>query len=140
MTVTITETRDIASCQAVRHVVFTVEQGVSREDDIDGLDEVATHLIAFESGKPVGTARLLENGTTGKIGRLAVLIEHRGYGIGKALMVAALERFASRSHLTAVRLGAQTSAIGFYEALGFTPEGEEFMDAGILHRDMVRPL
>jgi len=140
MTVTITKTHDIATCQAIRHAVFTVEQGVSREDDVDGLDEEATHVLAIENGSAVGTARLLEYGTTGKIGRLAVLIERRGHGIGKALMAAALEEFASRSHLTEVRLGAQTSAIGFYETLGYSPEGEEFMDAGILHREMVRPL
>ncbi|MGI9394515.1 MAG: GNAT family N-acetyltransferase [Boseongicola sp.] len=140
MKLLIAETRDIATCQEIRHTVFTVEQGISREDDIDGLDEAATHLLALDDGREIGTVRFLENGTVGKIGRLAVLIEYRGQGVGKALVVAALQVLANRHHLTEARLGAQTSAIGFYEALGFTPEGEEFMDAGLPHREMVHPL
>ena len=37
-------------------------------------------------------------------------------------------------------LAAQTHAIGFYEALGYVPFGDEFMDAGIPHRNMSKRL
>ena len=36
-----------------------------------------------------------------------------------------------------LELGAQVHALGFYAALGFVPVGEDYVDAGILHRDMV---
>ena len=133
----ITTTRDIPACHHIRKVVFVDEQGIALEEDIDGLDDTATHLLAVDNGTPVGTARLLEKGSTGKIGRLAVLKSHRGKGIGAALMRAALAEFSGRSHLTEARLGAQIDAIAFYEALGFTPEGDPFQDAGLPHQEMV---
>lgn len=139
MSVEIVETRDIAACQAIRRVVFTEEQGVSTADEVDGRDEEALHLIAVAGGCEVGTARMLIDGQTGKIGRVAVLKPHRGTGLGKGLILAAVEVLKSRGVKTA-KLGAQTHAIGFYEALGFTAEGPEFDDAGIPHRMMVRPL
>lgn len=139
MSLDIFETRDIAACHAIRRVVFTNEQGVSVEDDVDGCDEKAVHLIATSGGREVGTARMLIDGGTGKIGRVAVLKDHRGTGLGKGLIIAAVEVLKSRGVHTA-KLGAQTHAIGFYEALGFTAEGPEFDDAGIPHRMMVRSL
>ena len=42
--------------------------------------------------------------------------------------------------LREVQLNAQTQALPFYERFGFTPEGEEFDDAGIAHRSMRRSL
>ena len=136
----ITVTRDIAACHRIRKLVFVVEQCIALEEDIDGMDDVATQLLATENGTPVGTARILEKGVTGKIGRLAVLIEHRKKGIGTALVRAALEEIARRPHLNEARLGAQTDAVGFYTALGFTPEGDTFLDAGLPHQEMVRVL
>lgn len=136
----ITTTRDIAACHQIRKAVFVEEQGIALAEDIDGLDDMATHLIATDGGTPIGTARLLEKGSTGKIGRLAVLKPHRGKGIGAAIMRAALTELSARAHIREARLGAQIEAIAFYEALGFTPEGDPFLDAGLPHQEMVRPL
>lgn len=139
MSAEIRETRDIATCLNIRRVVFTEEQGVSVEDDVDGRDDEALHLLAVKNGVPVGTARMLLSGTTGKIGRVAVLKSERGTGLGKALIEAACDLLKKRGLETA-KLGAQTHAIGFYEALGFVARGPEFDDAGIPHREMVRDL
>lgn len=133
-------TRDIAACHRVRIAVFVDEQGISVEEDLDGMDESATHLLATVEGTPVGTARMLEKGNVGKIGRLAVLKPYRGQGLGAAIMRAALADLAARPHITEARLGAQIEAVAFYQALGFTPEGDEFLDAGLPHQEMVRPL
>ena len=35
-----------------------------------------------------------------------------------------------------VRLGSQTHALEFYKRLGFIEFGDEYLDAGILHKDM----
>lgn len=139
MTILIEPTRDIATCRHLRRVVFIEEQGVPEADEIDDKDDTAIHLLATYDGRPVGSARLLLTGTTGKIGRVCVLKSHRGTGLGAALIRAAIEEL--RAHgMTTAKLGSQTHAIGFYERLGFTPTGPEYMDAGIPHRDMTLTL
>jgi len=125
--------RDEAALSAVRRVVFMEEQGVSAELEWDGLDADARHLLALDgAGNAIGTARLLPDG---HIGRMAVLKPWRGHGVGTALLRAALE-LARAQGWPAVELSAQTHAIAFYARHGFTPYGEEFMDAGIPHRQM----
>ncbi|HMS95377.1 MAG TPA: GNAT family N-acetyltransferase [Tabrizicola sp.] len=133
-------TRDVASCRQLRRVVFIEEQGVSEEDEIDDQDDVAIHLMALHGERPVGTARMLIKGETGKIGRVCVLSEARGTGLGAALIRACLEELRRVPGVSEALLGAQTHALGFYERLGFVVEGEEYLDADIPHYDMRRPL
>ncbi|MFN3954307.1 MAG: GNAT family N-acetyltransferase [Pararhodobacter sp.] len=136
----ISTTTDLDVCLALRRRVFIEEQGVSEAEEIDGLDDEAVHLLARIDGHAVGTARLLLRGETGKIGRVCVLREARGTGLGVALIKAALAHLRARGGIREARLSAQSHAIGFYERLGFTPEGAEFLDAGIPHRHMRRAL
>ncbi len=136
----IAPTDDLAACHAIRRVVFIEEQGVPEAEEIDDLDAAALHLLARLDGRPVGTARLLRQGDTGKIGRVAVLREARGAGLGAGLMRAAVDQFRAMDGVARVKLGAQTHALGFYEKLGFTAFGPEFDDAGIPHRAMVLQL
>jgi ElaA protein len=133
-------TRDIATCQRLRRVVFIEEQGVSEADEVDGRDADAIHLLAWLNDAPVGTARLLVKGATGKIGRVCVLAPARGTGLGAALIRAALDQFRAMPGVRTVTLGAQSHATGFYAALGFRVVGDEFMDAGIPHREMIMDL
>lgn len=137
MSVTIAETLDIATCRALRRTVFIKEQGVSEADEVDDLDDHAIHLLATDAGRPVGTARLLTYGSMGKIGRVCVLAESRGTGLGAALIRAGIETFRARGGIETVKLGAQVHAQGFYEKLGFTPVGAIYDDAGIPHLDMI---
>lgn len=137
MSLTIAETRDIATCRALRRTVFIEEQGVSEADEVDDLDDVAIHLLAIRNGQAVGSARLLVQGEIGKIGRVCVLREGRGHGIGAALIRAAVARLQQVDGVKKAKLGAQTHALGFYAGLGFTAVGDLYLDAGIEHRDMV---
>lgn len=130
---------DMEAVFAIRAKVFIEEQGVPEAEERDDHDADAIHLIAFADNIAVGTARLLVAGTTGKIGRVAVLVSHRGRSLGQGLIKAALIEIQSLG-LTQAKLGAQTHAIGFYETLGFEATGPEYMDAGIPHRDMIRAL
>jgi len=131
-------TRDIATCRRLRRTVFIDEQGVSEADEVDELDEAAIHLLALDGDRPVGTARMLVKGATGKIGRVCVLRDARGTGLGAALIRAALDELRRHPGVREAMLGSQSHATGFYEKLGFEVEGEEFLDAGIPHRDMRR--
>ena len=140
MTLEIGVTGDIAACRALRRTVFIEEQGVSETDEVDGLDDSCVHILARLDGVPVGSARLMTMGDTGKVGRVCVLQSARGTGLGAALMQAAVAQFRSTPGVTKVKLGAQVHALSFYERLGFTAYGPEFMDAGIAHRDMVLAL
>ncbi|WP_017998315.1 GNAT family N-acetyltransferase [Paracoccus sp. N5] len=133
----IEETTDLETCRAIRRAVFIVEQAVPEAEEWDGRDGEAIHLLARDAaGAAIGTARILTEGQTGKIGRVAVLQAARGTGAGAALIRAALARLRATPGISRAKLGAQTHAIGFYEKLGFVAYGPEYDDAGIPHRDM----
>ncbi|SDN58850.1 GNAT family N-acetyltransferase [Vreelandella arcis] len=117
----------------VRRVVFIDEQRVPQDEEWDGQDPACRHFLAYLNGDPVGTARLLPDG---HIGRVAVLAEARGAGIGRMLMQAAMAT-AQRVGHGQVALSSQLHALPFYERLGFIAHGEVFMDAGIPHREMI---
>ncbi|MGB1234637.1 MAG: GNAT family N-acetyltransferase [Planktomarina sp.] len=128
-------TDDIAACQSIRRIVFIEGQNVPVAEEVDGKDGEASHIIAYDGDKAVGTARVLGYGTTAKIGRVAVLEANRGKGIGAAL-IAGCEDAARKMGATRAILGSQTHAIGFYEILGYHAYGDVFDDAGIPHRMM----
>lgn len=132
-------TDDLAACHTLRRTVFIEEQNVPEELEIDDLDEIAIHLLAVVDDRPVGTARLFVKGEAGKIGRVCVLPEARGTGLGAALIRAACQHLKDGGCTTA-QLGAQTHALPFYEKLGFAAFGPIYDDAGIPHRDMMKRL
>jgi ElaA protein len=138
--IAVSVTDDLATCLALRRVVFIEEQGVPEAEEVDGRDGEAVHLLATRDGVPVGTARILIEGDTGKIGRVCVLPAARGTGAGVALVQAAVAHLAGLPGVTRAKLGAQVHALGFYARLGFVAEGPVYDDAGIPHRDMLRPL
>ncbi len=140
MTLEVMRSDDLAQCHALRRAVFIEEQNVPEHEEVDGRDGDALHFLAWFEGVPVGSARVLLIGETGKIGRVCVLRAHRGKGIGVALIRAALEALRGTAGVTQARLGAQTHALGFYEKLGFVATGPEYLDAGIPHRDMILTL
>ena len=126
-----------ADAMSVREAVFVVEQGVPPEIELDEWDPQCDHALAFEPrGRVVGTGRLLPDG---HIGRMAVVREWRGQGVGSAILAALVERAAARGmkHLV---LNAQTHAAPFYASHGFVAFGDEFMEADIPHVAMARNL
>lgn len=129
--------RDFADLRAVRETVFVEEQRVPRELEHDALDPACTHVIARDAdGRAIGTGRLTPER---KIGRMAVLRDWRGRGVGDALLQALIDA-ARQSGIGEVRLNAQISAVGFYVKHGFVPEGPRFVEAGIEHQTMRRAL
>ncbi|MDD2758710.1 MAG: GNAT family N-acetyltransferase [Methylomonas sp.] len=124
-------TVDCDALMAVRESVFVAEQGISPEVEFDTLDPLCHHFIARDvHGRPIGTGRL---SSEGKIGRMGVLVEWRGQGVGASLLRTLLEK-ARNLGLTAVSANAQVAALGFYERFGFERAGEVFLEAGIPHQ------
>lgn len=123
------------SARQVRETVFVAEQRVPRDLEMDEHDTVSRHVVARDAeGGAIGTGRLLPDG---HIGRMAVLVDWRGKGVGRALLERLLEEAAGQN-LRHLALHAQTQASGFYRRFGFVEEGPEFIEAGIPHRTMVR--
>jgi predicted GNAT family N-acyltransferase len=115
----------------VREAVFIREQGVSAELEWDDKDNACQHVLALSnSGKAIGCGRILPNA---HIGRIAVVQEWRGKKVGTAILEGLLA-YASDKGYPEVNLDAQVQALPFYQHFGFVAEGEEFLDANILHR------
>lgn len=168
----VTDRAGLEEAWAVRLAVFVEEQKVPVDEEIDAADTHpdVLHLVARSAGRAVGTGRVLGPGVRGvpphpdhpqsvalaratglrpvppvvHLGRLAVLAEYRGTGLGAAL-VASLEQAAARrwagqsAGVLVVELSAQEQAVGFYERCGYQRlAGESYLDAGIWHCDMAR--
>lgn len=126
---------DAARLQQVRRAVFIVEQRIPEDMEWDAEDALCLHALAEDTaGNPVGTGRLLADG---HIGRIAVLADWRGRGVGAAIfehLIGVAERLGHAELL----LNAQAHAVGFYARYGFSPCGPEYLEAGIAHRPMRR--
>jgi ElaA protein len=125
---------DLAAAFSVREEVFCREQGVAREEEVDHWDRAALHIVAVESsgGRVIGTSRLLVEGDTAKVGRVAVERPWRRRGVATRMLDLALEG-ARREGCGRATLAAQIQAADLYARAGFTVESEEFEEAGIPH-------
>jgi predicted GNAT family N-acyltransferase len=119
--------------KAIRFEVFVDEQKVLADIELDDMDVICLHAVAYdERGTPVGTGRLLPDG---HIGRMAVIKAARGTGIGSAILAALMQEARTRGD-ACVLLNAQIHAAPFYAQHGFVQEGSEFCEAGIAHVQM----
>ncbi len=124
-----------SDARAIRFEVFVDEQQVDPEIELDEMDAVCLHALAFDAcGVAVGTGRLLPDG---HIGRMAVRKCARGTGVGSALLQALMLQAQERGDQSVV-LSAQTHAAPFYARHGFVPQGEVHVEAGIDHILMQR--
>lgn len=119
----------------LRTEVFVREQQVPIELELDELDKTATHVIVMEDTEVIGCGRIIMEGSTAWIGRVAVKKSYRGKGIGKKLMETMMQISLEKGAKT-ISLHAQIQVEPFYRKLGYIPHGETFMDAGIEHIEM----
>lgn len=125
-----------AHAAPVRLVVFVEEQRVPADLEMDERDASCLHAVAFDDERPVGTGRLLPDG---HIGRMAVLKEYRGRGVGGEILQRLMQAAKARGDREIV-LSAQVRAVAFYLAHGFESFGPVYEEAGIPHQDMRRAL
>jgi predicted GNAT family N-acyltransferase len=129
----ITRRTDRDAAYSIRRAVFCDEQEVDPALEFDGLDDDCRQYLATLGDRPVGTARLRDaGGGVMKIERVAVLASDRKKGIGKALMLRAMDDARAAGAAT-VAIHAQCHAEKFYGALGFHRIGEIFEEASIPH-------
>ena len=130
---------ELAAALALRERVFCGEQGVSIEADRDGRDPEATHIVAVANGQVIGTCRLLFRSGVARLGRLAVEPGRRGDGVGAAILREA-DRVARLVGAEAISLHAQTYAKELYLREGYLERGATFVEEGIEHVSMEKPL
>jgi ElaA protein len=121
----------------LRQDVFVVEQACPYPD-LDGRDlEPGTRHVLLQDGEELlGYARVLDDGDVWRIGRVLLVPAARGRGLADALMTTALQVCGGRD----VVLDAQAPLTSWYATLGFSPTGPEFLEDGIPHVPMRRPV
>lgn len=123
----------------LRFEVFVREQNIAPEIELDSDEYNYLHLCLYKDDVLVAYARARARGEVMRLGRILVKKEHRGQGLGAAIMNYC-EEIAREKGCKVLELNAQYRAIGFYEKLGFLAEGEFFEEAGIPHKKMKKVL
>lgn len=117
----------------IRQAVFVDEQGFKNE--FDDIDSTAYHGILTENGSPVAVGRLFTENGEYHIGRIAVMKPYRGKGLGREVVELLESKISELGGGTAV-LSAQVRVKGFYETMGYTAFGGEYLDEYCPHISM----
>jgi predicted GNAT family N-acyltransferase len=131
----ITGNGDLTAVHAIREKVFVKEQKIDPQRVRDAFDEQAVHLLIFVDGEPVATGRIYHDGTHFGIGRICVLKEYRGQGIGD--LAVRLLLYKAFHYANEVHIHAQQYLEAFYAKFGFEAEGKPYLRGDIPHIDMV---
>jgi Predicted acyltransferase len=126
---------------AIRRAVFVDEQGVDPAVELDAHDHdpAVVHVLARAGAESVGAGRLRPVApATAKIERVAVLEPHRRRGIGQRIL-AALATQAPQGTSELI-LHSQCAVEGFYRTMGYERDSDVFVEEGIDHVRMRRPL
>ncbi|KAJ7185273.1 acyl-CoA N-acyltransferase [Mycena filopes] len=135
-----------ASCIRIRKTVFVQEQGYTHVDeDNQPEDAVALHFLLSGSsnveGGFMGTARLsVRPEQTYVLSRFALLPAFRGNGMGSRFIGTLEDWIRNQDGVYFVNLEAQEGSYGFYEKLGYTRQGTEYIKEGRPHLLMRKDL
>lgn len=122
----------------IRETVFVEEQGFKEE--FDTTDNISTHLVAYDGDKAAATCRFYQDDDGNYfLGRLAVLKEYRGKGVGAQLVNKAEECIMIRGGKE-LKLHSQLRAKPFYEKIGYNSFGEVDYDEDCKHIWMKKKL
>ncbi|MFO1274409.1 MAG: GNAT family N-acetyltransferase, partial [Rubrivivax sp.] len=109
--------------------------------DPDGADPQAWHLQGRDAaGVLQAYLRGVDPGvkySEPSIGRVITAPELRRSGLGRELMREGLARCARQWPGQAVRISAQARLNDFYAGFGFVTQGEDYLEDGIPHRQML---
>ncbi|WP_318765661.1 GNAT family N-acetyltransferase [Lactiplantibacillus carotarum] len=130
-----------ADAISVRRAVFIDEQGIAPELELDEVTTATWHYVLYDDQQhAVATARMTpESDATLHVQRVATRQAARGHGYAGALIKRMMADARQRGYQQ-LTLGAQVTAVSFYQQLGFITQGAPFMEAGIQHRTMTYQL
>ena len=123
----------------LRSEVFVVEQDCVYQD-LDGKDQKAWHILGYSDSNMVSYTRVFKPGDYFKessIGRVVVAKKYRHNDLGFELMQTSINFILSEFKVDTIRISAQTYLLNFYNSLGFLKVGEEYLEDGIPHVNMI---
>jgi len=133
-------TTELYNILQLRTEIFVVEQDCVYQD-MDYKDQKALHVIGLKNNKLVAYTRIFKAGDyfqEASIGRVVVLLSERKYGYGVEIMQASIQAIKEKFQETTVRISAQRYLLKFYSSMGFTSVGEEYLEDGIAHVNMIK--
>lgn len=134
------EAKEIMDNFKLRETIFIKGQNVPVEIELDGLDDYATLLVAYDGDLPIGCGRYRLINNYAKIERIGVLDLYRGKGIGNLIMEKIENELANNTNVELLKLNSQCHAKEFYKKLGYKEKGEIFDEAGIDHIQMIKAI
>lgn len=119
---------EMARVIAVRSAVYMGEQGCPFEEEFDGNDFSATHLICHKGNEPVGCMRIRYFADFAKLERLAVRNESRNAGLAGQIVDAAVELCRKKGYRI-LYAHSQKRLLDFWQRHGFArmSGGREFV-------------
>ncbi len=132
--------RELYDYLALRAEVFIVEQNCPYQD-LDGLDFIAVHLLAYHDQTLVACARIFAPGDCyheACIGRVISKPSHRGQQLGHQLMKRAIDYCEQHFNNSAIKISAQAYLEKFYESHGFKRVSDIYLEDNIPHIKMLR--
>lgn len=116
----------------VRMEVFVLERNIPLHEEFDDKDtDEMVYSVIYDGEKPVATGRFIQvDESTVRPGRIAVLKEYRGKGLGEKV-VKELEAYSMSLGCTKSLIHAELSAAGFYEKLGYTRVSDVYEEDGV---------
>lgn len=134
---------ELYELMVLRQEVFIVEQDCFYMD-ADSKDQKSHHLLGYdEVGCLVAYLRLVAPGVSYQemsFGRIVTSKKVRGKGVGKLLMKQGIKQSELLYGKAANRISAQSYLIPFYHNFGFKTVGEEYLEDGIPHTEMLKIL
>jgi predicted GNAT family N-acyltransferase len=110
---------EMARVIAIRGAVYMGEQHCPFEEEFDGNDFSATHLICHKGEEPVGCLRIRYFADFAKLERLAVRNENRNAGLASEIVAAAIDLCRKKGYRI-LYAHSQKRFLKFWEQHGFT--------------------
>ena len=133
-------THELYAVLQLRAEVFVVEQDCVYQD-LDNKDLDAYHVLGVLDTKIVAYARIFKPGDyflESSIGRIVVKKEFRKFQYGYQLVQNSIQFIENNLQQNTILISAQSYLTKFYNSLGFTQVGEEYLEDGIPHIKMLK--
>ena len=135
--------KELYSIMRVRCELFILEQKITSEEEIDGIDDKCVHIFLEENNNIIAYCRIVPKGIAYEnisIGRVLVRKEYRRKKIAQEILKAAIKYIKDNYEETKVVLSAQLYAKKVYESVGFIQSSDVYDEAGIEHIKMYRDI
>lgn len=110
-----------AGAYSVRIQGMNRQHHIALRDEFDEHDREGTrYIVLLDDGYPVATCRFYEmDADSVTLGRVVVLPEYRGQGLGSRVVAEAEQWIADLGYARVV-IDSRLEAVGFYEKIGYT--------------------